>query len=122
MPTSCRTPRVTDHQHEQPIWDPLDEALGEELAAGFMWMQQRTRADGVRIQAYKHRHTRRYLYLDDEGHAYEEAACGMLVPLRLDHAIEAALCTWWLLHGSTEAVRDAIIAAVARVHASMDGS
>ncbi len=111
---SCRTPAHSGLQLEPPHRDPLIDAVGEDLTAGFMWMHEETRADGSRIQAYKHRHTRRYLYLDDAGDAYEAAPCDVLLPLRLDFAIEAALCTWWLLSGSTDADRDAIVAAVER--------
>jgi hypothetical protein len=51
--------------------------------------------------------------------AFERAPCGGLVPMRLDHAIEQALCTWWILSGwdaqDAEAVRDAVLRACEHV-------
>lgn len=52
-----------------PNWGPL---LG--LAPGrideFMWMYAFELEDGTPVQAYKHRWTRRYLYLNDGGRAF----------------------------------------------------
>ena len=107
-------------QYDEPRWEPLEAAVGMTLAGGFMWMHEEVRADGSTIQAYKHIHTRRYLYLDGEGHAYEVTGCGAKARLRLDFAIQAALCTWWLLAGSTDEDRDEIREAVARAQASAD--
>jgi hypothetical protein len=99
-------------QHDEPRWQPLLDSVGERLASGFMWMHEDELEDGVSVQAYKHIHTRRYLYLADDGRAFEIAACDRYAPLRLDFAIEQALCTWWLLKGwepeDVEAIRDAV--------------
>ena len=47
-------------------WKPLEERLGSARCAGFMFMG---RANG--INQYKHGISRQYLFLDDEGRAYE---------------------------------------------------
>jgi hypothetical protein len=53
--------------------------------------------------------------LTDEGRAFQWTPCGRYAPQRLDFAIEAALCGWWLLDGweqeDLEAVRQAMIRA-----------
>jgi hypothetical protein len=49
-------------------WKPLETKLGARRCAGFMFMG---RLNG--INQYKHGLSRRYLYLDDEGRAYETA-------------------------------------------------
>ena len=115
---ACRAPRTVAHQHEDPTWEPLLDVLGEELTAGFMWMHEETLEDGVRVQAYKHRMTRRYLYLS-EGGAFAPTPCDRLAPVRLDGAIQAALCPWWILSGTDED-RDLIRAAIDRVHERID--
>lgn len=116
MSCSSHHPRVAVRQYKTPCWEPLVAAVGEHLAEGFMWMHEATAADGSAIHAYKHSVTRRYLYLGEEGGAFEAAPCGAFVPQRLDFAIRAALCTWWLGDG-TDADRDAIRAAIERAFA-----
>lgn len=86
-------------QLDEPVWRPLVKVVGERLAGGFMWMHEDELDDGLSLHAYKHIHTRRYLYLTELGRAYELAACGRFVPIRLDHALQSALCTWWILAG-----------------------
>ena len=80
-----------------------------------MWMQELRLEDGTRLHAYKHIDTRCYLYLSDAGEAYERVPCDAFLPQRLDYALEAALCNWWILAGwdqdDADAVREAIIAA-----------
>ena len=77
-----------------PHWEPLERAVGLALAVTFMWMFEALTADGRRVQAYKHRATRRYLHLDDEGlaYAYRRDRC---VPIPLARALEDALQPWW---------------------------
>lgn len=102
-------------QFEEPVWGPLLSAVGERLAATFMWMNDVELECGTLLHAYKHIYTRRYLYLDEQVRAYELAPCGCYVPLRLDFALEATLCHWWILAGWEEedavAIREAIVAA-----------
>lgn len=112
---------VWEGQYETPNWAPLEAAVGERLAGGFMWMDDGRLSDGAPLHAYKHIHTRRYLYLTDDLRAFELLPCGRYGPLRLDFAIERALCSWWILSGweqeDADAIRDAIVGANERVHA-----
>jgi len=102
-------------QYTTPAWQPLIDAVGERLVETFMWMHEEELSDGLALHAYKHIYTRRYLYLSETGQAFERAPCGALVPIRIDHAIEQALCSWWTLDGwdaqDAEAVRDAVVRA-----------
>ena len=50
----------------EPNWKPLEAKLGALRCAGFMFMG---RSNG--INHYKHGLSRRYLFLDDVGRAYE---------------------------------------------------
>ena len=107
-------------QYDCPVWEPLEAAVGTRLAEGFMWMHEGRLAGGVTMHAYKHIWTRRYLYLSEDGRsAFEHAPCGGYVPLRLDFAIQAALCTGWLFTGWEEEDREAIIDAVMRAQAAL---
>jgi hypothetical protein len=57
-------------QYEEPEWGPLLDAVGEEVVGDFMWMSEIELDDGRRVQAYKHRDTRRYIHLDEDGEAF----------------------------------------------------
>lgn len=100
-------------QYDEPLWEPLLRVVGERLTGTFMWMDEEEMEDGTRLQAYKHIHTRRYLYLTEEGKAFKRAPCGRFCLQRLDFALEYALCGWWVLSGweaeDAEAVRKAIL-------------
>lgn len=121
MPEHCPHGRPASVvQYDCPVWGPLEAAVGTRLAEGFMWMHEARLAGGATMHAYKHIHTRRYLHLSADGRrAFEYAPCGDYVPLRLDDAIEAALCTWWLLAGWEPEDREAILDAVLRAQAAL---
>ncbi|MFY1686429.1 hypothetical protein [Plantactinospora sp. WMMB782] len=53
----------------EPNWKPLEKVLPLDQCADWMWMYARTDGDRV-IQHYKHRDTRGYLYLDQDGQAW----------------------------------------------------
>jgi hypothetical protein len=57
----------------------------------FMWMFEFQLEDGIWMQAYKHRATRRYLYLDAEGRAFDEVR-----PDRFDEVEPRPLLEWVL--------------------------
>ena len=61
---------------------PLVVAVGTRLLVTFMWMHEEELDDGSVLHAYKHTHTRRYLYLSADGRAFEQAACGGFVPMQ----------------------------------------
>jgi hypothetical protein len=47
----------------EPVWEPLLRHAPEEVA-DYMWMFEVEGEDGTKAQAYKHRWTRRYLYIE----------------------------------------------------------
>ncbi len=101
---------------DEPVWEPILEALGEELTGGFMYMF-RARLDDERvIHAYKHHITRRYVFLDDDVQAYEWTRCGGYAPIRRDWAIERALFAWFVMAFFTDEDRVALLAAWERSH------
>jgi hypothetical protein len=110
---TCRASRVV--QYTEPTWDPLVDAVGEYLARGFMWMHEEELDDGTRIHAYKHRTTRRYLYLCESGTGYVATRCGRLAELRLDWAIERALLSWLIWGHATDEDREPIRETLERV-------
>jgi hypothetical protein len=88
-----------------------------------MWMDGSRLEGGLRLHAYKHIETRRYLYLTEGGPAFRCAPCGSFVPVRLDYALQSALCSWWFLAGWDEddatAIRDAILRANRQDHTGL---
>src|SRR5437588_133018 len=63
-------------------WEPLEARLGCARCGGFMFMG---RVDG--IYQYKHGISRRYLFLDDQGRAYEAAGRNGFREIPLEEAI-----------------------------------
>lgn len=111
-----RLARIT--QGDSPAWEPLIEAVGERLVGTFMWMYEEEMADGTILHVYKHIHTRRYMHLATDGRAFAYTPCGMRWRMEMSHAIEEALCPWWILSGweveDAAAVRDAVYRASER--------
>ena len=64
-------------------WKPLEAKLGALRCAGFMFMG---RSNGV--NQYKHGISRRYLFLDDEGRAYESAGRNEFREIAFAEALE----------------------------------
>jgi hypothetical protein len=56
---------------EDDIWEPLRDLAWDDIDA-FMWMFETELNDWTPLQAYKHRGTRRYIYLDPYGRAFDE--------------------------------------------------
>ena len=63
-------------------WEPLELRLGAARCAGFMFMG---RLNG--IKHYKHGLSRRYLFLDDVGRAYESAGRNEFREIPFDEAL-----------------------------------
>ncbi len=84
---------------DEPNWQPLLQVVGIELVEWFMWMCPVALADGTRVEAYKHRITRRYLYLDGHGRAwgYVETRRGGRYRLMPSVAamLDLVLSPWW---------------------------
>jgi hypothetical protein len=51
-------------------WEPLKKILDENKIGEFMHMLNVEFADGRVLYAYKHIHTRRYLFTDSEGNTF----------------------------------------------------
>lgn len=65
-------------------WAPLRLVLPVAEAGMFMWMHAVIYEDGFRLEAYKHRITRQYLFLEQHGHAYVASPDGLeLVDVRV---------------------------------------
>ncbi len=58
------------HDFTSPNWAPLLLVVPADEAEQFMWMHSCVWAHGFRLEAYKHRTTRQYLYLSEDGRAY----------------------------------------------------
>lgn len=59
----------TTEQYDKPEWGPLLELAAEHID-DFMWMFEIELESGLRLHAYKHIETRKYLHLDREGRAF----------------------------------------------------
>jgi hypothetical protein len=57
-------------QGDSPEWEPLLDAVGEQVIGDFMWMFEVELTNGTRLQAYKHIDTRRYTHLAHDGRAF----------------------------------------------------
>jgi len=68
---------------DQPNWDPL-LGLARIYVNEFMWMYEAELENGVRLHAYKHYWTRRYLFLDGDGQAWLYREDGRYEPLVTD--------------------------------------
>ena len=63
-------------------WRPLETKLGTARCAGFMFMGRLNA-----INQYKHGLSRRYVFLDDEGQAYEAAGRNEFREIPFDEAL-----------------------------------
>ena len=64
-------------------WSPLESLLGREQCVGFMFMGRLSNG----INQYKHGISRRYLFLDDDGVAYERVHDGGFRRIAMSEAI-----------------------------------
>jgi hypothetical protein len=81
---------------DEPDWEPLIALMAPELVGSFMWMFPVTLADGTRVEAYKHRWTRRYLYLDADLRVWgyrEDGRYGL--QRSVASILELVLAPWW---------------------------
>lgn len=79
------------YDYEHPRWEPLEAIAAPEVLDDFMWMHAVEGPSG-RMEAYKHRATRRYLYLTHTGDAWVVAAYGHFERLPPADAL-ARVCT-----------------------------
>ena len=76
MPATLPIAHGYEHDREHD-WAPLERFANLATRSGhtvcaddFMWMGAAEFNDGRTVHSYKHIDTRRYLHLDDSGHAY----------------------------------------------------
>jgi hypothetical protein len=102
-------------QGEHPDWRPLLTAVGQVLAADFMWMYEVRLADGRLVQAYKHRYTRCYVHLAADGTAFVYEPSSRYRVVRPVRAFMGAFGPLPELGGATEAQVEASWAAMDRL-------
>src|SRR3954468_7633498 len=78
-----------------PVWEPLLDAVGEDVASWFMYMFWVATGDGRRLHAYKHIATRGYVHLDSDGNAFYYVHPDRYRPIALAEILEAVLAPWW---------------------------
>lgn len=86
-------PPILD-QNTRPDWRPLERLAGDNKRiklGDFMHMGTDRAANGQVLQLYKHRMTRRYLNLDDDGCAYAYVGAGHYDLTDLTTAIQHVL-------------------------------
>jgi len=80
---------------DQPVWHPLFELVGEKLGGDwFMWMYEVRVTSGRRVHAYKHRWSRRYLFVDGCGDTYEYTRAGRYRSVEPEAAVALAFRPW----------------------------
>jgi hypothetical protein len=72
------------------IWGPL-VALAPDDVGEFMWMFETELNDWTPLQAYKHRLSRRYIFLDDAGRAFDEVRRGVFEEVEPRLLLEEAM-------------------------------
>ena len=100
-------------QGDRPDWRPLTRVMDEELVGTFMWMYEVETSTSLRIQAYKHIFTRRYVHLDQDGRAWAWVGGDRYRRVPLAPLLEEALEEWWQGLGATP---DDVAAAWAAIH------
>jgi hypothetical protein len=81
--------------HGTPDWKSLEKLLGsDDLCAHFMWMFDVLLDDGTVLNAYKHRWTRGYLHLVDDGRAFYYVTDDLYRELDPYTALKAVFAEW----------------------------
>ena len=105
-------------QGREPVWEPLVDLVGEELASTFMWMFEVALDDGRRLHAYKHIHTRRYLHLAQDGSAFTYRPEDWYDPIDPGLLLQMVLAPWWTQLGADPEDERLAKAAIARASAA----
>jgi hypothetical protein len=79
---------------DDPVWEPLLVAVGGRDAGWYMWMGAIELSDGSLVHGYKHRTTRRYAHLGEDGRAWKYLGDGRYREIDVDHAVHLALAGW----------------------------
>jgi hypothetical protein len=104
--------------HQVPDWRSLEALLGsDDLCAHFMWMFDVELEDGTVLNAYKHRWTRCYFHLVDDGRAFYYVTDHLYAETDPHAAINAVFADWESCKPTAEerrALRAALRRAAAR--------
>lgn len=76
--------------YSEPNWTLLEAKLPVEAMADWMWMCRVQTEAGVVIEQYKHRETRQYVNLDQDGRAWVIRIEGREITYLLAESFEAA--------------------------------
>jgi len=79
---------------DRPCWQPLIDLVGLDLVDWFMWMDALELSDGTRVHAYKHRATRRYFHLAEDGRTFAFIPSYSYAEISREEAIEEAFDGW----------------------------
>ena len=60
----------TTVRSDVPLWTPLESVLSREQCGHYMWMGEILLENGLRVHAYKHYNTRRYLHIGEDGSSW----------------------------------------------------
>ncbi len=74
-------------------WEPLLDLAPDDIDA-FMWMFECELDDWTPLQAYKHRGTREYIYLDHQGRAFDERRLNCFVEVEPRLLLEEVMGVW----------------------------
>jgi hypothetical protein len=99
----------------EPVWEPIEALLPDELTECFMSMYQSTTEEGLIIHAYKHIDTRRYQLIDQHGGTwrYTGGRGHTYCRIPLGSALEEAFCGWGDLMGYTPALGELVAQQIA---------
>ena len=104
--------------HDTPDWKSLEELVGSDgLCAHFMWMHDVLLEDGTVLHAYKHRWTRCYFHLADDGRAFHYVTDHLYHEVDPYTAIKAVFAEWECCEPTPEerrALRSALARAAGR--------
>jgi hypothetical protein len=82
-------------QWDTPDWRALEVLLdSDDLCAHFMWMHDVVLDDGTVLNAYKHRWTRRYFHLAEDGRSFYYAGDELYHELDPHTAMKTVFATW----------------------------
>ncbi|HLN05285.1 MAG TPA: hypothetical protein VK217_03320 [Acidimicrobiales bacterium] len=82
-------------QYNTPDWRSLEALLGsDDLCAHFMWMHDVVLDDGTVLNAYKHRWTRCYFHLAEDGRAFYYVTDDVYHEVDPHTAIRAVFAAW----------------------------
>ncbi len=79
---------------DNPDWTALEELVRNELLGWFMWMFEVNLEDGARVHAYKHKLTRRYVHVAEDGRVFYYVSKGRYHQTDPFTALMSALDGW----------------------------